>query len=392
MKIGFFSALLLNHGGGAERYFITFANAMAKKGHRVGIVNLDKSFYRRLSVFLSLYYVCKSTPIPMRYADREIESMLFKSVEWFRGDFRSLKRILQKFEVIYSKNEILDLAVLGLVGFRNIPPVIVGIQTPIHYRITSSLQSKFHNFLYSSFFYRDLLQSSVAVHVCNSDDKGLVEERYPQLRGQVYQIFNPLDTGEFGSTNGKNKGNKHFKILFAGRLTEQKGVDILVKVIQKLSSKPIFGDLCFIMAGSGELEKQVRKIGRRFGNVSYLGHLGHNELLNLYYSTDIMLMPSRWEMFPTVCLQAQMYGLPVIVTDIPGPRDIVIDGKTGFLVKSDPENFVDKIEYLYHLKKENRTKFSQLAIRARQNIIKKFNFNSIFDQLERMLKEKIISG
>jgi len=385
MKIAFFMVPLLNHGGGAEKSFITFANGMARRGHKVGIVNLSKSFYKSLAAALSLYYMHRS--FPMRLTDREVESMLFESVEWLRVGFKSLKRNLQKFEVIYSKNEILDLGVLRLVGFKNISPVIVGIHTPIYYRITSSLHSEFHNFLYSDFFYRDLIKSCTAVHVTNLNDKTLVEERYPQLAPKIYKICLPLDTDKFRPMKSEDKQNEKFKVLFAARLTEKKGVDILAKVIRKLSLEPIFESLNFTIAGSGELEKKVRNLGRKFKNVHYLGHVVQDEMPVAYSSNDILIAPFRNEPMSWVGLEAQSCGLPVIVSGVSGPQDMIIDGETGFIVKNKPENFVEQIKYFYNLKKKDRTKFSHFGTKAREHIIKKFDPNLVFDKLEKMLEE-----
>ena len=77
----------------------------------------------------------------------------------------------------------------------------------------------------------------------------------------------------------------------------------------------------------------------------------------------------------------------MIVTDIPGPRDIVINGKGGFLVKYTVENFIDKILYFFDLKRNNPEKFNGFGNKARENIQEKFEPSKIYDQLDNMFKE-----
>lgn len=383
MKIAFFMVPLLNYGGGAEKYFITVANAMAERGHDVSIVNLDRSFYRKLTFVLSIYYQTKLKNI--RYTDKEIKKQL-KGVRWIKSNLGNLKATLQKFDTIYSKNEVLDLLTLKLIGFKNLPPVIVGFRTPVFYPITSSAKSKFHNFLYLSQVYKWLLKDCVFLHVSNSDDELLIKKRFSNFRHKTLKIFHPFEYKAFRPPK-KERKNDELRVLFAGRLNEQKGVDILVEVIERLSTKPIFKCLRFIIAGSGEWQGKVELLEKKFDNVNWLGHVPQDEMPEIYSLNDIVIAPSRWETMHWVSLEAQSCGLPVIVSDIPGPRDIIVNGKTGFLVKCNVESFVNKIMYFLNLKKHNPEKFDKFGIKAKKHIQEKFEPSRIYNQLESMFKK-----
>lgn len=382
MNIAFFMAPLLNHGGGAEKYFITMANEMVRRGHKISIVNLNELFYKKLTFLLSIYYASKLGSV--RYTDEDIEGML-KNVDWIRVRLKDLRKNLQGFDVIYTKNEILDLGILRLVGFKNLPPVIASIETPIYYPITASLQGRLHNLLYSSFIYKNLVESCVAIRVSNSEDEVLARERYHKHVDSIYKIYYPLDTRFLEAKKGKE--DQFLNILFVGRLTEQKGIDILVEIIKGLSVKPIFKDLHFTIVGSGGMDNKVKSLDSKFENVNYLGHIPSDQIPEVYSSNDILIAPSRYETLHWVSLEAQACSLPVIVSDIPGPRDIIIDGKTGFLVENKPENFIDKIEYFYNLKRYNPEKFSEFCREARKHILEKFRPHLIFDQLEEMFEK-----
>lgn len=383
MKIAFFMVPLLNHGGGAEKYFINIANEMARRGHETSIINLDKSLYSKLTFFLSIYYHHKL--IKLRYTDKEIEKEL-KEVKWIKTNLRNLKNVLNNFDVIYAKNEILDLSILKLIGMKNLPPVIVGVHTPIFYPISDSFYSKLHNFLYLGPLYRWLLGGCQAIHIPNSDYIKLIKDSFPDFKNKTFLIFYPFDSEAFSSLE-TNENDNLFRILFVGRLTEQKGIDILVRVIERISLTEEFKNMYFNIAGSGELQNDIKYLQQKFSNVNWLGHVPQSEIPKIYISNDILIAPSRYEMLPWVPLEAQSCGVPVIVSDIAGPRDIIIDGKTGFLVKYNVEAFVDKILYFYNLKKDNPDKFNKFRIKAREHIKEKFEPAKICNQLEDMFEE-----
>jgi len=381
MKIGFFIAALLNHGGGAEKHFIMMGNAMAKKGHEIGIVNLDKSFYKKLSIILSIYYASNLTFI--RYRDADVRKMLH-NVKWLKVEFKKLRKNLQKFDVIYVKNEILDLGILKLIGFKKLPPVIVGIHTPIFYPITSSFYSRLHNFFYSSCFYRWLIKDCKAIRISNSELQNLVSKRYPFFKGKVFKIFNPIDIRKFKPEKKLKEKNKKFKILFVGRLTEQKGIDMLIETIKDLSKKPIFKNLIFVIAGSGKFGNKISNLQKKFNNLTWLGHVLPHNIVRLYSSSDILIAPSKWEGLSNVILEAQSCGLPAIVSNIAGSRDIIINNSTGFLVNNSAKEFVSKITSFYLLKGKNKKRFISFSVRARENIEKRFSPDKTIAQLEKM--------
>jgi len=107
MKIAFFSVPLLNYGGGFEKHLIIMANEMARRNHKVSIINLSEKFYFKFNFLLKFYYRMKSED-NLRFSNDEINSKL-KNVEWIVGGFDRIREKIKGFDVIYSKNEIIDL-------------------------------------------------------------------------------------------------------------------------------------------------------------------------------------------------------------------------------------------------------------------------------------------
>ncbi|MEM9656876.1 MAG: glycosyltransferase family 4 protein [Planctomycetota bacterium] len=123
-------------------------------------------------------------------------------------------------------------------------------------------------------------------------------------------------------------------VLFAGRLSEQKGPDILLEAVPGiLEHRP---DAKIVFAGDGDLrgplEHRAWELGVQHA-VRFLGAMDPNgDLVNLFKSTDCVCVPSRNEPFGIVVLEAWAAGKPVVATQNGGPRDFVTHGEDGYLV------------------------------------------------------------
>ena len=111
-------------------------------------------------------------------------------------------------------------------------------------------------------------------------------------------------------------------------------------------------------------------------------------LVEKYYSTfDIFVLPSYREGFGTVVIEAEAMGVPVIVTNIPGPTDAMIKNETGLIVnKGDSISLQLAIEKLIK-NQEMRDEMSENAVKfAREKFENKKLFEFIFKDRERLLK------
>jgi glycosyltransferase involved in cell wall biosynthesis len=127
-------------------------------------------------------------------------------------------------------------------------------------------------------------------------------------------------------------------VLFVGRLTIQKGPDLLLEAIPGvLHCRP---DTKFILVGDGymrnDLERRANELGVRHA-VRFLGNMSANgELTNLYKSTDVVCVPSRNEPFGIVVLEAWAAGKPVVVTRNGGPAEVVAHNQDGLVAYDNP--------------------------------------------------------
>ncbi len=118
-----------------------------------------------------------------------------------------------------------------------------------------------------------------------------------------------------------------FTVLYAGRLTKEKGVDLLAATF--LEARRRDSRLHLVLAGGGPEEGQLRAaLGE---HATFLGWLAGEELAAAYASADAFLFASRTDTFGQVLLEAQASGLPVLAVAEGGPLSIVEDGVSGLL-------------------------------------------------------------
>ena len=124
-------------------------------------------------------------------------------------------------------------------------------------------------------------------------------------------------------------------VFFAGKLAHFKGVDVLIEAARLYEGERP-GEIMTIIAGEGELLKQIKKQAKDLGlkNVHFLGFLDIAHLRGLYGTADVSVVPSRREPFGLVAVEALACGCPVVATNQGGLPDIIND-KVGSLVDVD---------------------------------------------------------
>jgi glycosyltransferase involved in cell wall biosynthesis len=128
-------------------------------------------------------------------------------------------------------------------------------------------------------------------------------------------------------------------VLYAGRLTREKGADLLADAFLAARERDARLHLC--LAGGGPEEEVLRE--RLGAHASFLGWLEGDALARAYASADLFLFASRTDTFGQVLLEAQASGLPVIAVAEGGPCAIVEDGVTGRLCPADAGALADAV-------------------------------------------------
>jgi glycosyltransferase involved in cell wall biosynthesis len=190
---------------------------------------------------------------------------------------------------------------------------------------------------------------------------------------KVFLIPNGVDT--FSYTCCFKKRDK-FTVLYLSRLEYQKGADFVPYLVQRLTSK----NLEFWVSGRGSMEKLISQI--KSDKFRWWGYTPEDLKKELLMNSHVAIFPSRGEAFPLTGLEAMASGTPVVTFDIPGPREYVVNGYNGFLVRS-LEEMVEKVNKLYSLWKSGSQEYWEMCKNARKTA-ERFDWAVIIPKLEHM--------
>ena len=150
-------------------------------------------------------------------------------------------------------------------------------------------------------------------------------------KGKTKTIHNFIDKNKFTCENTDNENY----IAFAGRLSKEKGVEILAKTAKLLPTHT------FMVAGGGPDEDILKNIE----NIKLLGFLSGEKLIEFIKNAKVLIVPSIWyENCPLSILEAQCMGVPVVTMNNGGMAELIKDGVTGTLVNEPtPEGIALKL-------------------------------------------------
>lgn len=165
-------------------------------------------------------------------------------------------------------------------------------------------------------------------------------------------------------------------IIYVGKLSKGKGIDILVQTFSKLLLKK--NEISFEIIGSGHLEDEIRqylKSGDLLSDVKLIGHLSHKEVLNKISKAALVIVPSIWpEPLPRSVIESILSGTPVVASDVGGIREVLKNNTYGLLAKPNKRSLQASIEKGYN----NREKFRSNI----KNDIKKLRMHYTQDTLK----------
>ena len=212
----------------------------------------------------------------------------------------------------------------------------------------------------------------------NNDDKSLfLSNKLIPLHKSKLIVSSGVDINHFKFIDRKNKINKKPIVLIISRLLKQKGILEFIEVAKKTLKQG--SDARFIIIGEefvGHPDAISVEMLRNHNSIQFLGKI--KDVKKYIAKADIFLFPSYYrEGVPRVILEASAMGLPTVAFDVPGVREAIIDGKTGYLVKKHSTN--DLVKKVSHLL-ENFDFRLNMGLRGRELMVRKFAIQDIEDK------------
>ncbi len=321
--------------GGAENIAIRIANGLARGGRKLVICAVDGEGELASQIDKGIQVVDLKTK-RTRYAG-------FKVI-------RTIRRVAPR--VVFSTLSRTNVLVCLLRSFlRNSRVVIREVNTP-------SIDNRLGEHAWflpklTAATYRNADLVICQSHAMRRD----IEKTYGIAGERTRTIYNPLPVEQIRRKARRSKTpfvmSDAANVVFCGRLSRQKGVDILLYSLQRLKARGRAIHLHVL--GRGDLCADLQRLAKELGLEGYISWHGYREDRYRYFAhSEVVVLPSRWEGLPNVVLEALACGASVVATECPGgTAEIIRDSSIGLLARNeDPEDLADKIELvlkgLYH--------------------------------------------
>jgi glycosyltransferase involved in cell wall biosynthesis len=192
-------------------------------------------------------------------------------------------------------------------------------------------------------------------------DRGFDPEKLKIFpRGLDTELFTPARREpafweQFGPSNGQ------VRLLYVGRISREKDLDVLAKAYRRLRDEGLPVQL--FVVGHGPYSEAFSET---LPDAVFTGYLTGVELATAYASADVFTFPSTTDTFGNVIIEAQASGIPVVVSDSGGPKELVEDNENGLITKShDVDDFTRAVRALVvdpMLRK-------RMGVRARKSVV-----------------------
>ncbi len=350
---------------------VYFLNSLVRGGVEEHVLRLIEGLDKRQ---FEPILVCPQALIDLMKPDLEEQQIKFYPIcirKW--SDIKEIKKFfdimkLEKPDIVHSHLFFATMFAAPLAKLAGVPKVI----ETAHIREAWRKGIKKAYFI-DRFFYRFVDR---VIAVSNAIKKYLVtEKRISEYKIDV--IRNGVDLSKFKALNTQypipnTKNGRPFTIGVIGRLEPQKGHRYFLEAIKMLGSK---GDnAVFSIIGDGALRADLEGMSRDFkieNKVKFLGF--RKDIREIIAELDLVVLPSLYEGLPLVAIEAGAMGKPMIVTNVDGSPEAVVDNRTGFVVPTKDSAAIGKrIEIFLN----NRDLTKEFGKNARQYIAENFDGKS----------------
>lgn len=334
--------------GGAEKVLVSFANTLVEHGHEVEILETyEKGFLKpQFDPRVTFNAICSKEYTEKYYASLAqvrknpllLGKLVFSKLVGYRRFAEKLaaKRYVgRKFDVVINYLEIDSPAFLldHIRADKYIQWYHTDIGNQDDPERTDALIGLYE-------------RMDAIVCVAESARKNFIE-RYPQLTDKTFVLYNFFEVDSI-----RARGDEPFSfntdvpvLLSVGRMTEPKKYLRFLTVLAQLRDEGF--EFQWHVLGTGIQEPQIReKIAALSLEERVFLHGVTDNPYKYMKNCDLFVLPSGWEGFPTVTVEAKVLGCPVLATDVSGIREQMVHGKTGWIVENSEEAIYEGLKLL----------------------------------------------
>ena len=185
-----------------------------------------------------------------------------------------------------------------------------------------------------------IIKNSTKISVANEYEKKIFEKFDQTSKIEVIRNGINLETMKTKTDNFKKKHGIVLPfVLFIGRFSKVKGIDILLHAIKILKDQPELENICFVIMGVDfGFQNQMVQMINDFGikqKIHLITNPSREDVIAAYSESEFLVLPSRWELSPLTPLEGFAFKKPVISTNVHGIPSTITDKKNGILVKNE---------------------------------------------------------
>lgn len=290
--------------GGIAQHVQGLKNFLEKKGNYVEIISSENTF-----------------TIPIK----KLKNPSFMISSLFKSKFK------KNFDIIHAQNPISALAMKNISGKK-----ILSLQGNfskqillLHGQTAGSISKKLE---------KHALKWADEITVPSKE----MYQEYVKNDYKVSYVPNAIDISSFSHDEDRRYQKQ---LIYAGRLSEEKGILDLLNFLKLLSK-----DIHLIILGSGPEESKVKVMAKIHPNLHFLGYQSKENTIKLIRGSDMLIQPSLMEGgTSSTILEAMACKTPIIATSVDGNKDTIIHMKTGYVIASNnPPEIHDAVNYLFN--------------------------------------------
>lgn len=203
-------------------------------------------------------------------------------------------------------------------------------------------------------------------------------DHYTSKGYKVSLIPNAIDIDELPQGEDRRFDKQ---IIYAARLSEEKGIHVVIKACEKLPD-----DIHLLILGDGPERSKVEEISKQRKNIHYLGPKNHDNTISLIRGSDILIQPSQMEGGISYTLMESMAcHTPIICTNVGGGKDVLAHLYNAFLIKPKKPDELLKAIFTLISDEKQRKNLAESAFKS----IKSFDWNSVGNSYLKLYNELI---
>lgn len=213
----------------------------------------------------------------------------------------------------------------------------------------------------SSNYEKDALNWADAITVITKE----AHDHYTKLGFKVHHIPNAINISSLPTQKDRRFQKQ---IIFAGRLSKEKGIITLLELAKKLPH-----DLHLLIIGAGPEEDKVIETTKLAPNLHFLGYQQKEKTIELIRGSDILIQPSIAEGISSTLLEAMTCRIPIIATNVGGNKEIIEHNKTGTLIE--PNSSEKMLDAIFLLLSNNQN--TEIMVEEAYRRVQKYDWSHV---------------